>query len=400
MDNNPAKASIKPSSFVERLAPELQLHILSCLPNVAEILKCRQVNSYMQRLIDLEENQAISSEVIISMKQRELERVVSLTSDYDIDAVDEDGNPCGFLNALVAFNKYRGLSRVFCFDYSMLHQMFAEHWWTKHPGSQGQDAESHGDAINSIFHAIVAIHSIHIMYHVNKNFKKGILETWTQSLSSPETMSVMRLSSTEHVNFIVERVAAGIFSDSAPFEEACEYAICCHYDAPKDWLQIKGSEKEMSLKLAKRRASKRLEAANEESNEDATAHARAADRVKSGQAKVNQSTNRFAIFEQDEEIEAEEDEADPQHGAQDSEDEYSIEVLLSDDAWFRQQEAKEWLTDQFGVIFGVPELPASLPFAYFAKTQWAYNSIADAAMGIKHLTPLEQAAVLEDVAIF
>lgn len=107
--NPPFKQPKYRQPFIKKLAPELQLAVLLHLP-VKQMQKCRAINRYMRDLIDNEKNQIICAQGSVARAHERFRKFFETHVDYDVDAVDEDGNPCGFLNALVAWTKLRGKS--------------------------------------------------------------------------------------------------------------------------------------------------------------------------------------------------------------------------------------------------------------------------------------------------
>ena len=386
--------------LISMLAPELQLAVLSHLP-VKQIQKCRAVNRYLRDLIDSPENQTICAQPGLAQAQRRFTKFMETHVNYDVDAVDEFGVPCGFLDALTAYTKLRGIAEDYCYESVIFSHIFSDHWLlqchkkgeTQKPGHTSSDIAATRNVIDSIY-------GLHLHYKGVKKLSEARVAQKQATLGEGESLAIMRVPIKQLGPAILQKVLDGKLDD-VPHHRQGDYVDCIAYESPYEF-KLEGKLRKLGRqetrchmvwggeplenetfpeRLARIDAAHALAEQEEEATWSKIPEKRALRGSHLSELETRRPDKRFSLAEERPRV-------------------YDWEF----DDYDLNEAGEIHEIDEVGpklrTKLGLPELPASLPFGYYARTARTAIMVKDMLESDRKLSMLERAAMLNRIFIF
>ncbi|KAM3413476.1 hypothetical protein BST61_g11598 [Cercospora zeina] len=412
----PAKQPKFKAPFIKMLAVELQLAVLSYL-SVKDIQKCRRINKYIRDLIDNPANQVICVEFHVVQGREKFDDFIKTHVEYDVNAVDANGIPCAFLDALVALTKSRGIARDICFSHSVWPKSFAKHWlerWYARAQSNMQLGRPDYNYLD-VFSLITKLHMLHVMRQglsVGYPFFRSIGMA-EESIRRDRALELVGVTQGQCDAAFLQKVAAGAF-EGTRLHEQDGYFDCLGCRSPYA-IKLVGSVSQLGhiYHSPERRSerSKRLQEAlrdgrssqdfRDEESADAekkrqreeASWATVSRNARGGASKAAREHAFVRDAVQDDTIEAGGRTADGSGGN-------TLSPPLP--PGFPPVPPKE--EDEVGQklleMFQLPKLPEGRPFAYYGRPRRMVHLLKEVMQGEKALTPLRKAAILDSIQIW
>ncbi|KAF2206229.1 hypothetical protein CERZMDRAFT_103619 [Cercospora zeae-maydis SCOH1-5] len=423
----PAKQPKFKAHFVKMLAAELQLAILSYLP-VNDIQKCRRVNQYMRDLIDDPPNQVICAEPCVVQGRAKFDEFIKTNIEYDVDAVDADGNPCAFLGALVSMTRSRGIAGDICFLHSDWPKAFAKHW-LKQRHARAQSNVQLGCPDEYYPAVCIVVTKLHMLYMLRQGlsvqhpaFQR--INLAEESIREDSALELVGVTREQCDAALLEKVAAGAFKGTR-VHETCR-SLHCQGDVFPYAFKLVGLVSRLdqachtSIRLSARFSRLREALRSGRSYDDfCKEESAAAERqrqweeaswtvvsrkARGGASKEarEHASNREAV--QDNTIEA---------GGHTAEQAVTVQTPLPIMAAgstgntlspplrprFPSKEEDE-VGQKLLEVFELPKLAEDLPFAYYGRSRRMVHLLKEVLEGEKELTPLRKAAILDSIHIW
>ncbi|GIZ46994.1 hypothetical protein CKM354_001009600 [Cercospora kikuchii] len=410
----PAKQIKFKEHFIKMLAPELQLDVLSYL-SVTDIQKCRRVNRYMRDLIDNPANQVICAAPSIAQARKKFDEFIKSHIEYDVDAVDEAGNPCGFLNALVAYTKSHGICQSHCELHVLQLEDFAAHWIERWQPGPEVPQENRCSAVMS---AAAGLHALHMLREGLRHSQFGRIGVGKLEfiLELHITHELFGVSREQCSSALFQKIAAGAFEGTRCHERG-ESLGCVGCRSPSKfklagvlsqlershYLSAKANE-DVDEYIADMRNGARLHghalatvraALEERKREEASwTEVRRKEQPQfrnpwRSLADVQDSTDRVESYL-----------AQPamvQGASISTHDGANGDDALPQDSPFNQGDEVGALLFE---LFELPKLPDNLEFAYYGRSRRLVSLMKEVMQGEKKLTPLRKAAILDSITIW
>ena len=383
--------------LISMLAPELQLAVLSHLP-VKQIQKCRAVNRYLRDLIDSPENQTICAQPGLARAQKKFTQFRETLVEYDVDAVDELGVPSGFLNALVAYTKLRGIAEESCIAYYVCVSEFSQHWLQQCDKKDALLADNaNSNRKNDVCLAARAIHLLHLHHRGVEILRRDQVAGWETTLQQEEYLKLMRMSADQVGAAILQKVADGALDGVSTHKEG-NLVDCIAYESPHNF-KLRGrlsklGRQELNIRIsfgaetldeildeaeARENATDLLAEHEDEATWSKVPTKRALRGHHLSDLESQRPDKRFSLVE----------EAENRFEMEDDEDYADGWVIRYDD-----------IGNALKKKFGLERFPATLPFDYYVRSARVAAMIKGILRTDKKLSLLERAAMLDRILIW
>lgn len=405
------------------LAPELQLAVLSFLP-VQDIQKCRRVNRYMRDLIDNPANQVICAAPTIAQAREKFDQFMKTHVEFDMDAVDADGNPCAFLDALVALTKLRGIAQDRCLSYTLWMMQFVEHWIKRrlmHTRSELQ----HDVQIEQRWIVLGIASDLHTLHMKQKGLRfKEIVEEpvdeLEQSIEENTSLELLGVTSEQCDSAFFQKVAAGAFEGTSYHTEDNTEVACMGCKPPYNFKLVG-----LVSKLGQGHWVSEQEIQEWRPYAEGMRNGQSFDEVveamvEHAERERQREENSWTVVQpragarnerhesadgcsdvESETIQAGTDALEQPHTAQTSlsitGDDASDDTLSLPD---RPVKENDEIGPLLSELFGLPQLPTDAPFAYYSRSRYQVSLLKEVMQGEKTLTPLREAGILSSIHIW
>ncbi|PPJ52718.1 hypothetical protein CBER1_10791 [Cercospora berteroae] len=422
----PAKQIKFKEHFINLLAPELQLAVLSFLP-ATDIQKCRRVNQYMRSLVNNPSNQVICTGPSITQARNKFDEFIKTHIEFDMDAVDADGNPCAFLHALVALTRLRGIAQDYCFEHTLWMMQFVEHWIKRRLMHTRSDLQ-HEVQIEQrwiVLGIASDLHTLH-MKHKGLRFKdigEETIDELEQFIQESTSLELLGVTSEQCDWALFQKVAAGAFEGTSYHTEDKTEVACMGCKPPYNF-KLVGLVSQLG----------RGHWASEQEIQEWRPYAEG---MRNGQSfeEVLQELDAMAEKERQREEDswimvqpkpragARNERHESANGCSDVESEAigngsrgleqsavaqaALSITYddaSDDALSLLPDRPTQENDEIGPLlsdlFGLPQFPTEAPFAYYCRSRRLVGLSKEVLQGEKTLTPLRKAAILNSIHIW